>query len=303
LGEPRINTSQAVKNAYIKAIQDGNNRYGSVQGLEELRYLVSEKLKKENLIDSRAEEILITSGATEAIGFSILSLLNKGDEVILFEPNYPIFSPLIKYVNSCPKIVQLKEENLFQPDLEELKNAISKKTKLLIINSPHDPTGAVFSKNIIKAITEIFKQTIISDEVYEKIIFQEKHHSVTSLAPNPERVITANSFSKSYSMCGYRVCYLHGPISLIKQLLKLKLYISTRTNVPSHKAAIAALGDLKYPNKLKSELNERKKIVIRSFKKMRYLSLKQKEHSTFFQMYLGGVEGINFIKLCYNMDY
>ena len=268
IGEPLFSPPDCAKSAYVKAINEGYNKYAPIQGFSDLREKISEKLKSENGIEASPEEIIVTNGATEAIGYSILSLVDKGDEVITCEPDYPIVDPMVSYCGGRSVPLALKEENSFQIDLEELKNAVTQKTKLVVINTPHNPTGAVFPKNTLKAISEICDCAIISDEVYEKIIYEGSHTSIASVTDKPENVITINSFSKSYCMCGYRVGYLHAQRSLIERMLHLKLYLSNCVNAPTQKAACAALDDKEFPKKLRSEFLERRDALMGGFKKI-----------------------------------
>jgi len=268
IGEPLFRPPESVVEAFASAVREGFNRYAPIQGYPELREKIAEKLEKENKIQAKPEEILVTNGATESIGFVLLSLVDKGDEVILCEPNYPIFGPIVKYCGGEPRVLLLKEENGFRMDLEELKNMAGKRTKLLILNTPHNPTGMVIDKNTLKALSEVCKTNILVDEVYEKIIYDGKHHSLASLSENPEDIITINSFSKTYCMCGYRVGYLHAEKEFIKKLLKLKLYLSNCVNAPAQRAALAAIDDKEFPEKIRKEFEKRKTILMKGFKRL-----------------------------------
>ncbi len=268
IGEPLFRPPESVVDAYVKAVKEGSNRYAPIQGYPELRGKIAEKLEMENKIQTELGEILVTNGATEAIGFVLLSMVDKGDEVIVCEPNYPIFSPIIRYCGGKPKPLPLREENGFQIDLEVLKGMLSKKTKLLILNTPHNPTGMVLGENLLKSVSEICKTNILVDEVYEKIIYTGKHHSLASLSETPEKIITVNSFSKTYCMCGYRIGYLHAERGFVQKLLKLKLYLSNCVNAPVQKAALAAFDEKEFPEKIKREFEKRKMILIKGFKRL-----------------------------------
>jgi aspartate aminotransferase len=268
IGEPLFRPPGSVVDAYVKAVREGSNRYAPIQGYPELREKIAEKLERENGIKARPEEILVTNGATEAIGFVLLSMVDKGDEVVLCEPNYPIFSPIIRYCGGKPKPLPLREENGFRIDPEELKGMLNKKTKLLILNTPHNPTGMVLNGNLLKAISEICETNILVDEVYEKIVYRGEHHSLASLSGTPERIITVNSFSKTYCMCGYRIGYMHAEKEFVRKMLKLKLYLSNCVNVPVQKAALAALDEKRFPEKIRKEFEKRKKALMRGFKRL-----------------------------------
>ena len=266
LGEPLFQPPESVRNAYIEALSSGSSRYAPVQGLPELLEAVSSKLESENGIASKPGNVLITNGANEAIALAILSVVDRGDEVLICEPSFPAFSPLVRYCMGKHVPLVLKEENGFQPDLEELKNLINRRTKLMVLNTPHNPTGSVFSRETLKAVSEICRCYILVDEVYENLVYGKSHHSLASVAEGPEKVITVNSFSKTYCMCGYRLGYLHASADLIKNFMKLKLYISICSSTPVQMAGLAALQDEDFPVAARAEFRKRRDIMQRGFR-------------------------------------
>ena len=266
LGEPKDSPPISAINAYVASLKDGSNRYAPVQGSTELREKVAEKLKEKNRFDAAPAEIFITSGATEGIAFSIMSLIDKRDEVIIIEPSYPIIAPMVNFCGGKPVSLFLKQENGFFPDLEKLKETVTDKTKMLALNTPHNPTGAVFGKKCLKAISEIFRGVILVDEVYENFTYGAEHHSLASITDMPANVITANSCSKTYCMCGYRVGYLHASQEMIKQMLKLKLCVSTCTSNPAQQAAIAALEDKDFPGMIRKRFEKRRNMMVKGLK-------------------------------------
>ncbi len=268
IGEPAFDPPESVISAYEEAVRSGANRYAPIQGYPELRESLAEKFRRENGIPADPDNVIVTNGATEAIAFTIMSLVEKGDEVVVFEPNYPIVSPMVTYCGGKPVVIPLREDNGFRIDTEELKERVSKRTKLMVINTPHNPTGTVFGREDIRAVSEIHRGAIISDEVYEKITYEEGHHSPASFAENPERFITVNSFSKSYCMCGYRVGYLHAHPELIRQIMKLKLYVTNCCPAPSQKAALAAMGDRDFPRRIREEFRKRRDILLKGFERI-----------------------------------
>lgn len=268
LGEPKDNPPDSVMKAYSESLKGGSHTYAPVQGFPQLRERVAEKLRSENKIDASPEEILITGGASEGIAFSIMSLVNRNDEVIVTEPSYPIVSPMVSFCGGRPVNLFLTEENNFRFDLEKLKELVNKKTKMLFINTPHNPTGAVFDKKTLSAIPEIFEGTILVDEVYENFTYGVKHFSLASLVDGPRKIITVNSFSKTYCMCGYRVGYLHASQDIIKQMLKLKLCISTCSSNPAQKAASKALEEKNFPKIIKKGFESRRNALIRGLRSL-----------------------------------
>jgi aspartate/methionine/tyrosine aminotransferase len=263
LGEPRDRPSEPVLEAYAKAVKEGNNRYAPVQGLPELREVTAGKLREKNRIEANPEEVFITGGASEGIAFSIMSLVDRGDEVVIIEPSYPIISPMVSFCGGRPVSMLLTMENGFSLDIEELKKLVNRRTKMLVINTPHNPTGTVLEKRCLKAISEVFRGVILTDEVYENFTYGTKHHSMASVSDLPENVITVNSFSKTYCMCGYRVGYLHASEDIIKRMLKLKLCVSTSTSSPAQRAAIAALEDRRFPEIVKKRFESRRKLMLK----------------------------------------
>lgn len=269
LGEPLFPPPDSVKRAYMKAIRDGANRYAPVQGLPELRIAISDKLESENGITSKPDEILITNGANEAIAIAMLSLVDNGDEVIICEPSFPAFKPLVKYCQGKPMPLFLREENGFQIDLEELKDTISGKTKMLVINTPHNPTGSVFDEKTLRSISEICDCLILVDEVYENLIHAKKHCSIASIADEPDKIITVNSFSKTYCMCGYRLGYMHVSDELVKSFMKLKLYLSVCTSTPTQIAGLAAMKDNKFAEDVKKKFVQRRDILLGGLRELK----------------------------------
>lgn len=266
IGEPKDPPPESAVDAYIAALKSKSSRYAPVQGLPELRERIAEKLSEKNKIPANPEEILVTSGASEAIAFSIMSLVGKGDEVIVAEPSYPIMAPMVRFCGGKPVSLMINEGSGFSPDIEQLKGLIRGNTRMIMINTPHNPTGTVFGKPELRAISEIFGGPILVDEVYENFTYGTEHHSLASIAGSPENIITVNSFSKTYCMCGYRVGYLHARKDAISQMLKLKLCISTCTSNPAQKAAIAALEDKKFPAALKARFDERRRLMVGGLK-------------------------------------
>jgi aspartate/methionine/tyrosine aminotransferase len=173
---------------------------------------------------------------------------------------------MVSFCAGKPVSLFLEKEDGFRPDLEKVKELANRRTKMLVLNTPHNPTGAVFDRKCLKAISEIFGGVILVDEVYENFTYGGQHHSLASLADLPENVITVNSFSKTYCMCGYRVGYLHASVDLIKQMMKLKLCVSTCTSSPAQHAAIAALEDNDFPGTIRKKFEERRNLLVKGLK-------------------------------------
>ncbi|MDP2666338.1 MAG: pyridoxal phosphate-dependent aminotransferase [Candidatus Diapherotrites archaeon] len=270
VGEPLFDTPKRITDFEIDSLIQGANRYTPVKGFLELREKLASKLAKDNHIITQPKDIVVTCGSSEAIGLTIQSTLNLGDNAIIIDPHFPIVAPQIEFTGGIVKRLSLMEKDHFQPDIDLLNKMIDKKTKLIYMNTPHNPTGSVFSKNSILEIIDIAIKNdiyLISDEVYEKIIYSDKHHSPASLSNYP-KIITVNSFSKSYSMCGHRVGYVVTNSDLIDNIEKLKFSLSVSTPNSSQKAAICALDSDKESNEMAKLYKKRRDIIANTIGKL-----------------------------------
>lgn len=243
IGEPLFKTPERIVIEEKKSLDFDANRYTPVKGLLELRKKLVEKLKQENNISANTDNIIVTCGSSEAIGLTIQTIVSENDNAIVIDPHFPIVYPQIEYMGAEVRRISLKEENKYLPDIDAIRRSIDENTKLIYMNSPHNPTGSVFPRKIIKQIIDLAAEDgiyLLSDEVYEKIIYEDKHYSPAGIS-NYEKIITVNSFSKSYSMCGHRVGYATANNELISNLEKLKFSHSVSTPHSSQKAAISAL--------------------------------------------------------------
>ena len=245
-GEPDFDTPQVIKYACIKAIQAGKVRYLASSGLPELKTEIV-KTFASNGINTKAENIIISTGAKFAIFQAITCLCGAGDEVILFAPFWLSYEEMIKASGAKAVLVQTSMENDFAPTKEDLEAAITPNTKLIIVNSPNNPTGAVYSKETLQMIADIaIKHNImvLSDEIYEKLIYdgKVKHTSIASLNPQiAELTITVNGFSKAYAMTGWRLGYLTAPLWLTKRIAALQSHATSNATSFVQYAALSAL--------------------------------------------------------------
>ncbi len=247
-GEPDFPTPGHIIKAGQAALAEGYTHYGSARGEKKLRSLIAQKIEKEfGAIYNPAEEILITTGAQAGIHSAIMSLIEPGDEAIIFSPYYPAYLANILIANGKPVIIKLQPDNDYLPDIDTIASHVTHKTKLLILHSPNNPTGKIYPRSLLSRIVELACQKnffIISDEVYEKIIYHgSKHLSILSFPEAKKWTIMINSFSKTYSMTGWRVGYLVAERKILEQILKYHETISICANVPAQRAAIAALSD------------------------------------------------------------
>lgn len=257
MGQPDFDVPEIIKKSAIKAIKSGFNKYTITNGIPELRKAIAKKLMKKNNIQAGLDNILVTSGTSGAILLVFLTLIEPGDEVILFDPYFVTYKMMADLFGAKLKIVDTYPT--FQPDLKKLKEAITHKTKLIILNSPNNPTGVVYAPTLIKGIVDLakrYKIYILSDEIYEDFIYEGVHFSPGSIYQN---TITINGFSKSYSMSGWRIGYVVGPAPLIKQMIKLQQFIFVCAPSFAQKAAIKALN---YNNKIQIKKYQTKRDII-----------------------------------------
>lgn len=243
IGDPDIPTPKHVVDATKKAIDDGYTKYMPSKGYLDLRQAIAEKSDVENEIECSADNVLVTP-TKYAIFLSCLGLVNPGDEVIVFEPCWVSFKPCIEMAGGKPVSVKTVKGG-FAPDIEDLKQKVSKDTRAIILNSPCNPTGHVLEKGTLDAVSDIAEDKdlwVISDEVYEKIVFDCQHISIASIGNMRERTIVVNGFSKAFSMTGWRLGWLLGPKDIVDELDKIQQH--SITCAPSF-AQIGGLAALK----------------------------------------------------------
>lgn len=239
LGQPDFDTPQHIKDEAIRAIEEGFTGYTANMGIPELREALSRKFKKENDLDYSPQDIIVTSGASEALHVALQALCGRGDEVLVPDPAFVSYSALTTMADARPVPVPLGPELRYDP--ETLKEYINKKTKVIVLNSPSNPTGAVQTPREMKAIAEIADDsgvTVISDEVYEHFIYDGVHDSPAKYSDN---VITVNASSKTYAMTGWRVGYVAARPEYTEQMLKVHQYVQACACSISQRAALAAL--------------------------------------------------------------
>lgn len=246
IGEPDFQMPNHVTEASIQALKAGFTKYTPNAGLEELRVAISEKLKGENGLDINPQsEIMVTAGAVNALSLSILSTINPGDEVVIPDPGYVSFAALVLLADGVPVYAPLHEKNDFRLTVDDVQKAVSKKTRMIVINSPSNPTGGMELKEDLNGIAQLAIDNdvlVLSDESYERIVYPGNHHfSIASLPEMHDRTISIFSFSKTYAMTGMRVGYMTGPATLIRQMTKLQEHYVSCVNAVAQKAALAAL--------------------------------------------------------------
>ena len=245
-GEPDFDTPAHIKEAAKKAIDSGFTKYTPASGMKELKEAICRKFENDNNLDYSPEEIIVSCGAKHSIFNAILTLCHEDDEVILPSPYWVSYPEMIKVAGAKPVILKATPENNFKITPQQLQEAITSKTRLLILNSPSNPTGMVYPKNELLPISKILTEKgifCISDEIYEKIIYDgQTHISIASLTPEIKKLtIVVNGVSKSYSMTGWRIGYAAGPKEIIQAMSNLQSHSTSNPTSISQKAALAAL--------------------------------------------------------------
>lgn len=231
-GEPDFNTPQDIKDRTIEALNNNCTHYGSNRGLLELRKIIAENLERDTSVSFDPEsEIVVTSGGAEAINNAIISVVDKDDEVIIFTPAFVSYKNLVRLCGGKVIDIPLKKEDNFQINIQELEKRISQKTKLIIINNPCNPTGAVYSKQVLSKLSLIAAKNnilVLSDEMYSRLTYEgAKFYSIASFPGMKERSIIINGFSKTYAMTGWRLGYLAADKRLVNSIMKTHQYSTT----------------------------------------------------------------------------
>jgi aspartate aminotransferase len=274
LGEPDFPTPRHIKEAAKKAIDNDYSHYAPVVGYPELREAIVNKFKKENNLSYGIENIMVSNGAKHTITNILTALLDPGDEVILPAPYWVSYREMIKLAGGVYKIIKTGIEKDFKITPQQLDNAITDKTKVIILNSPSNPSGTVYPENELRELSEIIKKHpdifVISDEVYEHIIYEGKHFSLAQIDEIKEQVIVVNSVSKSFAMTGWRVGYMAAPQWLVKACSNLQGQVTSGVNSVAQMAALAALtGPMDETFKMKNIFRKRRDIIVDAFEKIK----------------------------------
>ncbi len=244
VGEPDFDTPEHIKNAAKKALEKGFTHYTSSAGILPLREAVAEKTKRETGVDvDPRKEVVVTDGGSCAITLAMMATLNPGDEVLISDPAWP-YGPSIKMAEGVPVRYRLIEKEGFRIDFDDLRSKISKRSKIVVANTPNNPTGSVADRRDLEKLAEFAVENdllVLSDEVYEKLIYDARHVSVLSLPEMKSRTILVNSFSKTYAMTGWRVGYAVVDESIATEMAKLNLYLNTCSTSFVQAAALEAL--------------------------------------------------------------
>ncbi len=267
LGEPDFNVPEFIKEAAVKAINDNYNSYTPVDGYSDLKNAISRKFLRDNNLNYKSSQIVVSTGAKQSIANVIEAMISPGDEVILLAPFWVSYSAMIEICGGIPVVVQSDIKSNFKVPASKIKDHISNKTRMVIINSPNNPSGSLYNEVELNKIADMLKDHpeifILSDEIYEHINYGVKHFSFASIPEMYERTITVNGVAKAFAMTGWRIGYLGAPEWLAEACTKLQGQSTSGANCIAQKATIAALDanidQIKY---MIDEFRERKKIMI-----------------------------------------
>lgn len=273
LGEPDFDTPDHVKTAGKKAIDDNYSHYTPVAGYADLREAVCVKLKRDNNLDYKPENILASTGAKQSLANLILAIVDVGDEVIIPTPFWVTYSELVRLADGKPVFVQSSLESDYKITPKQLEDAITPKTKLFMFSSPCNPSGAVYSKEELKGLADVFSKhpeiLIISDEIYEYINYGGKHESIAQFADIKDRVIIVNGLSKGFAMTGWRLGYIAADPVIVKGCEKLQGQLTSATCSITQRAAIDALtGDLTPSHDMLKAFTDRRKRILELLKEV-----------------------------------
>lgn len=273
IGEPDFKTPWHIREAGINSLEKGRTWYTANAGLIELRQEASKYLKRRFNLDYDAKDIFITVGGSEAIDLTIRAIIDNGDEMLLPIPSFVCYDPICRLAGGNVIPIETKRENDFRLTAEELKAAITPKTKLLVLPFPNNPTGAVMRREHLEEIAEVLRGTdimVLSDEIYAELTYGgERHVSIAEIDGMKERTIIVNGFSKAYAMTGWRLGYVAGPSPIIQQMLKIHQYAIMSSPTTSQYAAVVAMRDCDNEvEEMKREYDMRRRFLVKAFNDM-----------------------------------
>ena len=286
IGEPDFDTPKNIKEAAIKALNAGYTHYVPSAGILEFRETIAEYISKTRNIAASAEEVVVTPGAKPIMFFAILACVNPGEEVLYPNPGFPIYESMINFVGAKPVPMQLSEKNDFKVDLEDVKKKITKKTKMIILNSPENPTGGVLGKEDLKVIADCIANRddvlVLSDEIYSRIIYESEHQSIASLPGMKDKTIILDGFSKTYAMTGWRLGYGVMRKDLASKVAQLMTNSNSCTCAFTQMAGIEALkGPQTEPERMDAEFKKRREVIVPGLNKIKGITCK-KPHGAFY---------------------
>lgn len=280
IGEPDFDTPSNIKEAAVKAMKAGYTHYVPAAGIPELRNAIAEYLSKSRDIKVDPDEVVVTPGAKPIIFFSILACVEPGDEVMYPNPGFPIYESMINFVGAKPVPMPLKEENDFRIDNEDTAKKITKKTKMIILNSPENPTGGVLSKDNLEAVTDRIKGRddvfVLSDEVYSQMPYEGRHMSIASFPTMKDKTILLDGFSKTYAMTGWRLGYAAMRKDLAQKVTQLMINSNSCTCAFTQMAGVEALrGPQTESKKMVDEFRRRREVIVSGLNSIKGITCKK----------------------------
>lgn len=268
VGEPDFDTPRHIVEAGCSSIRRGETHYAPTAGIPELRRAVAEKLSKKNSLRATADDVIITPGAKMAVFAAVQALLQEGDECVLIGPSWVSYEPCVAFAGA--KVAWAKVDGSFMP--QDLADAINSRTRLIIVNSPSNPTGSVFDRKVLEEIRDLAVDnniSVISDEIYENIVYDHEHISIGSLNDMAERTVTINGFSKAYAMTGWRLGYLTGPKEVMKWVTRLLSHSVSQATTFVQRAGVAALeGPQDEINSMVAEFRARRDVLVSGLREL-----------------------------------
>jgi aspartate aminotransferase len=267
LGEPDFNTPEFIKKAAIEGVNQNYSKYMAVNGYEDFRHAISEKFKRDNDINYSPDQIVVSTGAKQAIANVVLSTINPGDEVIIPAPFWVSYEEIVKMAEGVPVFIETQIEDDFKITATQLQNAISGKTKMIIYSSPCNPSGSVYLKNELRELADVLVKhpqiVVVSDEIYEHINFTESYFSIAAFDDIYNQVVTVNGVSKAFAMTGWRLGYIGAPEWIAKACTKIQGQFTSGASSISQRAALAAVSaNPVVVNEMKSAFLERRNFMI-----------------------------------------
>ena len=266
-GEPDMDTPEHIKAAAITALQQGRTKYTPSAGIPELRQAISQKFLKDNGLDYKSSQVIVSNGAKQSCFNAIAAVVNEGDEVIIPAPYWLSYPEMVRLVGGQPVIVETREENNWKLTAEDFENAMTPRTKMIIINSPGNPTGSVYTRDELRALAEVAAEEdifILSDEIYEKLTYDGAEHiSIASISPEAyDLTITVNGFSKAYSMTGWRLGYLAAPEPIARAIDSMQSHMTSNPCSFAQYGGLAALtGDQQCVVDMRDEFDIRRQYM------------------------------------------
>lgn len=267
-GEPDFNTPENIQNVAVNAIKEGKTRYTAASGITELKDAIIKKFKIDNNLTYEQNQIIISTGAKQCLANVFQAILNPEDEVLIGVPYWVSYPELVRLADGIPVFVKTEETNKFKFTIESLKNNLSKKTKAIVLNSPNNPSGTVYTKDELESIAQFAKENnliIISDEIYEKLLYgDEKHVSIASLSKDAyDRTIVINGVSKAYAMTGWRIGYAAASAEIIKLMSNIQSHTTSNPNSIAQYASVEALtGPQDTVEEMKVEFKNRRDFMV-----------------------------------------